>query len=248
MVLHHVIAGTGPAVLLLHSTSADSRQWERQIQGLSQEFTVVAPDLRGFGRSPLTSEPFSHAGDVVGLLDELGVDRCAVVGSSGGGGVALQVASTIPQRVTALVLLCAAAEGVAPTGDLRVFARRETELLEGQDVAAATNLNIDMWLQPEVDQATRELFREMQSNAFRVQLAAGDDVDEEEVQVDLATITCPATVVSGARDLAWFSAVADHLAAELPAATRLELAWAGHFPNLERPAETTQLIRTSIRP
>jgi 3-oxoadipate enol-lactonase len=207
----------------------------------------VAPDLRGYGLSPLDSAPFSHAGDVVRLLDHLGIDRCAVVGSSGGGAVALQVASAVPDRVSALVLLCAAADGVEPTADLRAFSERESALLHAGDVAGATELNVDMWLQPEVEASTRELFREMQSNAFRVQLAAGDDVDEEDAEIDLATISCPATVVTGGRDLAWFRAVGDHLAAELRRAERIELSWAGHLPNLERPNETTELIRRSIQ-
>lgn len=234
-------------MLLLHSTATDARQWQPQVRELRADHTVVAPDLRGYGRSPLTSAPFSHAGDVVRLLDHLGIEHCAVVGSSGGGAVALQVASAVPDRVSALVLLCAAAEGVEPTEDLRVFAERESALLHDGDVAGATDLSIGMWLQPEVDEPTRELFREMQSNAFRVQLAAGDDVHEEEAEVDLGRITCPATVVTGGRDLAWFRAVGDHLAAELPLAARVELPWAGHLPNLERPMETAELIHRSIQ-
>ena len=168
-----------------------------KIRELGADRTVVAPDLRGYGRSPLTSAPFSHAGDVVRLLDHLGIDRCAVVGSSGGGAVALQVAAAVPDRVSALVLLCAAANGVETTADLRAFAERESALLRDDDVAGATELNVTMWLQPEVDAPTRELFREMQSNAFRVQLAAGDDVHEEDAEVDLASISCLATVVTG---------------------------------------------------
>jgi pimeloyl-ACP methyl ester carboxylesterase len=248
VILHHLLEGTGPAVLLLHSTAADARQWQPQIRELRRDFTVVAPDLRGYGRSPLTSAPFSHAGDIVRLLDHLRIDRCAVVGSSGGGAVALQVASAVPDRVDTLVLLCAAAEGVEPTAELRAFGARESALLRDGDVAGATDLNVAMWLQPEVAAPARELFREMQSNAFRVQLAAGDDVHEEDAEVDLARISCPATVVTGDRDLAWFGAVGDHLASALERAVRVELPWAGHLPNLERPTETTELIRRSIRP
>ena len=246
MILHHVLEGTGPAVLLLHSTAADARQWRPQILELRHEVTVVAPDLRGYGGSPLGPEPFSHAGDVVRLMDELHMERFAVVGSSGGGAVALQVASTVPERVSALILLCAAADGVEPTSELRAFAEQETGLLHSGDVAAATDLNVEMWLQPEVDEATRALFREMQSHAFQVQLAAGDQEHEHDVEVDLSRITCPATVVSGGRDLSWFRAVADHLVAELPRATHIDLPWAGHLPNLERPSDTTQLIRRSL--
>jgi len=248
MILHHVLEGDGPAVLLLHSTATDGRQWQPQIHELRRDFTVVAPDLRGYGRSPLMPEPFSHAGDVVRLMDHLGLDRCAVVGSSGGGAVALQVASVVPERVNALVLLCAAADGVDPTDDLLAFGQREAALLNDGDVTGATDLNAEMWLQPDIDDGTRDLFRDMQANAFRLQLAAGDDVLEQDVEIDLTRITCPTTVVTGARDLPWFGAIGDHLAAELPQAVRIDLPWAGHLPNLERPAETTELIRRSIRP
>lgn len=243
MLLHHVVDGAGPPVLLLHSTAADARQWQSQIHDLRRDFLVVAPDLRGFGSSPLSSAPFSHAGDVVALLDHLGIDRCAVVGSSGGGAVALQVATVVPDRLEALVLLCAAADGVQPTADLRAFAEQEKTLLHDGDVAGATDLNARMWLQPDVDDSSRKLFHDMQSNAFRLQLAAGDDLYEQDVAIDLARITCPTIVVSGDRDLAWFRDVADHVASHLARATRVELPWAGHLPNLERPAETTRLIR-----
>jgi len=66
------------------------------------------------------------------------------------------------------------------------------------------------------------------------------------VEIDLSRITCPATVISGGLDLAWFRAVADHLVLELPRAVQIDLPWAGHLPNLERPTDTTQLIRRSL--
>ena len=79
------------------------------------------------------------------------------------------------------------------------------------------------------------------------QLVAGDDVHEKDAEIHLGPITCPATAVTGGRDLAWFQAVGDHLATELPEAGRVELPWAGHLPNLERPTETTELIRRSVQ-
>lgn len=49
-----------------------------------------------------------------------------------------------------------------------------------------------MWVQPQVEEATRELFREMQSHAFRVQLTVRDEVHELDTETELARITCPA--------------------------------------------------------
>jgi len=245
VLVHHTVTGSGPALLLLHSTAADSRQWDRQRDELAAGRTVITPDLRGYGKSPLPAGTYSHAGDVVELLDHLGIETTAVVGSSGGGHVALQVAALVPQRVSALVLLCAAADGVEPTADLRAFAEQEHALLEVGDIEGATELNVTTWLGPEADDVTRENLRVMQNNAFRVQLAAGEDIDEEKPAVDLSHITAPTTVVCGTHDLEFFRLVARHLVTELPNAEHIELPWAGHLPNLERPAETTALIATS---
>ena len=60
--------------------------------------------------------------------------------------------------------------------------------------------------------------------------------------VDPARIEQPTLVVSGAHDLAWFGQCAEHLAVTMPAARHVALAWAGHLPALEDPAETTELL------
>jgi pimeloyl-ACP methyl ester carboxylesterase len=232
-------------LLLLHSTACDSRQWDPQ-RILATDRTVIMVDLRGFGQSPLPAEPYSDVLDVLDVLDRLGVSTAAVVGSSGGGHVALQLAANFPDRVGALVLLCSAAPGVPPTADLRVFAELEEELLEAGDVEAATELNVRTWLGPEADDETRESLRVMQRHAFRVQLAAGDSAEERSLDVELEKVVAPTTVVSGGRDLHHFAVVARHLVSRLPAAEHVELDWAGHLPNLERPVETTALISRSL--
>lgn len=246
MHLRHTVSGSGPALLLLHSTAADSRQWDPQRAALAAQRTVIAPDLRGYGESPLPAATYSNATDVLALLDHLGIERAAVVGSSGGGWVALQIAGAAPDRVTSLVLLCAGADGVEPTADVRAFWDQEGALLEAGDVEAATELNVVTLLGPDADAAAREQLRVMQDRAFRVQLAAGEDVHEEELPVELSRIIAPTTVVSGRHDLDFFGLIARHLASELPNAEHIELAWAGHLPNLERPAEISDLIVKSI--
>jgi 3-oxoadipate enol-lactonase len=144
------------------------------------------------------------------------------------------------------VLLCADADGVEPTVDVRTFAAQEGALLDAGDIEAATELNVVTLLGPEADAAAREQLRVMQDRAFRVQLAAGEDDYEEELAVDLSRIGAPTTVVAGHHDLDFFGLIARHLASELPNAELIELPWAGHLPNLERPAEITELIVKSI--
>ncbi|MER7908729.1 alpha/beta hydrolase [Streptomyces sp. NPDC096068] len=246
MTLFHDLAGTGPStVVLLHSGVCDRRMWDAQFSALAEAgHRVVRCDLRGFGETPVDA-PHTHAEDVRDLLDHLGADRAAVVGSSFGGEVALEFAARHPGRVSALALLGSGIPGMEPSAELEAWGDREDALLDAGDVDAAVELNVDTWLGPEAGDEARALVREMQRRAFAVQLAAPeeyDPVDPEVTRDEIARIPAPALVAVGAHDLPDFRAVADELTRLLPAARRVDLDWAGHLPALERPEETARLL------
>jgi 3-oxoadipate enol-lactonase len=251
------IAGTGPVLVLLHSTVADRRMWDPQWPVLADAgFRVVRCDFRGFGETPATLGPYSDADDVLAVLGELGAGTMALAGASYGGKVALQIAARFPERVTALALICAGMPGHEPTETLRDFWQREEALLEAGDVAGATELNVATFLGAEASEATREQVRLMQRHAFDVQLAAeqeagptgeaeaADGAEEAQEAVELGAVAAPSLIVSGARDLPDFRQIAARLAGLLPAARWTELRWAGHLPTLERPAELSELLAT----
>jgi pimeloyl-ACP methyl ester carboxylesterase len=242
MILSHDVTGSGSAVLLLHAGVADSRMWDPQQAPLAEHHRVIRCDLRGYGDTPLTSEPFDNAGDARALLSSLGERPVAIVAASAGGKVALQLASEWPDLVSHLVLLNSAF-ALPPTRSVQRFGRREDALLEAGDVDGATELNVATWLGPDADDDARELVRTMQRRAFDVQLAAGDDINQEAgPEIDLESITAHTLVVSGGQDLDHFRAIANHLAGHIPGAKHTQLGWAGHLPNLERPDEVTALI------
>ncbi|WP_059011414.1 alpha/beta fold hydrolase [Streptomyces specialis] len=240
--LAHDDDGDGPEVLLLHSSVCDRRMWDPQWRlFLDAGFRVLRCDFRGFGDTPAADAPYRDADDVVELLDALGIGRTAVVGSSSGGRVALELAARRPERVTALALLNAGAPGHEPGDALRAFGERESALIESGDLAGAVELNVATWLGPDADGNTKAMVRLMQRHAFDVQLAA-DDVEQPEVDIDLGRITAPTLAVAGAHDLADFRAIAAALPDAVPGARHVELDWAGHLPSLERPAETAALL------
>jgi 3-oxoadipate enol-lactonase len=240
--------GTGRPVLLIHSTVADRRMWDPQLPALTAAgHRVIRCDLPGHGRSPVPDAPYDTAGDVLALLDRLGVDHTAIVGASGGGRVATEIAARRPARVTRLVLLCTARAGHEPGPELRAFGDREDALLAAGDVAAATELNVDTWLGPHTDRQTREKVRDMQRHAFDVQLAATVEYPPIRVPYDPAAITAPTLIVSGGHDLADFRQIAAELAGQIPGARHVELDWAGHLPSLERPPEINALLLDFLR-
>ncbi|ORW51354.1 hypothetical protein AWB90_05385 [Mycobacterium paraense] len=104
------IAGSGPALLLIHGVGDNSKSWDTVHAKLAQRFTVIAPDLLGHGESDKPHADYSlpaFANGMRDLLAVLGIDRVTVVGHSFGGGVAMQFAYQYPQLVERIVLVSA---------------------------------------------------------------------------------------------------------------------------------------------
>jgi 3-oxoadipate enol-lactonase len=230
-------------LVLLHSTVCDRRMWDPQWPAFADAgYRVVRCDFRGFGATPVPQGPHNDADDVLEVVSELDGGPVALVGASYGGKVALEIAARWPRRVAALALLCAAMPGHEPTEALRGFWQREEQLIEAGDIDGAVELNVATWLGPEASEATREQVRLMQRHAFEVQLAAPEQYEPVQVDVDLHAITAASLVVSGAKDLPDFRLIAARLAALLPGARAVELGWAGHLPTLERPQELSAML------
>src|SRR5215472_11138942 len=108
MQLSYDDGGCGECVVLIHGHPFDRTLWEPQLSALRGSFRVLAPDLRGFGRSPVTPGRVlmgEYAADIEELLGTLGIARAAVVGLSMGGLVAMEVAAAAPERYWALGLV-----------------------------------------------------------------------------------------------------------------------------------------------
>src|SRR5689334_22029431 len=102
------IAGSGPAVVLLHGFPHTWRVWSEIIGPLSAHYRVIAPDLRGFGDSTRAADGYDAgtlAADIAGILDALGESTAAVVAIDAGTPVAVLLALRHPERVRRLVVM-----------------------------------------------------------------------------------------------------------------------------------------------
>lgn len=107
--LHVEVTGEGTPVVLVPGAGGDGSQYAALVERLEPRHTVVAYDRRNNGRNPRRGDwaetsVEQHAGDLLGLLDGLGLERCALFGNSTGALVALAAASQDPQRFSAVVL------------------------------------------------------------------------------------------------------------------------------------------------
>jgi pimeloyl-ACP methyl ester carboxylesterase len=115
--IHVRAGGTGPAVLLLHGYAETGDMWAPMAVDLASDHTVVVPDLRGMGRSAKPSGGFdkkTQAADMVGVLDQLGIDRADLVTHDIGNMVGYAFAALHPTRVTRFALIDAPLPGIGP--------------------------------------------------------------------------------------------------------------------------------------
>src|SRR5215212_4937844 len=242
------VAGSGPAVLLLHAGIGDRRMWDAQVPAFAEHFTVIRCDARGFGETRKPDMPFAPYADAIALLDHLGISRAHVVGVSMGSQTAIEAAIAAPGRVSALVAV-AARTGTPVSPALRAGWDRVDELYEAGDIAGAVEYELRMWVDgpdrsPDaVDPEIRERVREMNAALF-----TRDDVAGEEIPLDppaaerLAEIAAPTLIVYGDKDVIDVRQAAEPLVATIPGARLAVIPDAAHLPRMERPEVFNEIV------
>jgi pimeloyl-ACP methyl ester carboxylesterase len=237
-----VTASKRTPVVLMHGFPLDRTIWWRQARGLPGGYSVIAPDLRGFGRSQTRPGPSSidaYAQDVADLLDHLRVDDAVIGGVSMGGYVALAFARHFPNRVRALVLV--ATRAGADSDEAR-FARDELiALVQSSGAEALADGMLGKLLTPETLRDDGRLVRRLRKmiasqpvDAIVGALAAMRDRSDSTAM--LARISVPTLVVCGAKDDLVAPSESRALAATIPGARLDLIPDAGHLPNYERPS------------
>jgi pimeloyl-ACP methyl ester carboxylesterase len=226
--------------------------WDPQWQTYPTTHRVVRYDLRGFGRSPIGPGRFSHAGDLVELLERQGMQKSSLVGVSMGGRAALEVALARPELVEALVLVGAGFPGHDWSEEMNAADAAEMEALERGDIDAAVEVCMRTWVdgprrKPEdVDPAVRDRVAEMQRRAYELQMPVWESAEQEPLVDNLAErlgeVTMPTLILVGEEDILDMHQIADRLERELPNAQRASIADTAHVPSLERPREFDQLV------
>lgn len=238
--------------MLLHAGVADNRMWDSQFEEFSKTHFVIRCDLRGFGQSGKSSGLFAHYEDIATLLKHLKVEQVSVIGASFGGYVALDFVLAYPKRVTTLVLAAPALGGYEfESAEMLEFFTAEAEALERGDLVAATELNLQIWVDgfqrspEEVSADIRERVREMQLKIFSQPEVA--EVTEKELAppaIDqLDKIVIPTLVIAGDKDAAEFQAISRLIAEKVQHGRQVVMSGTAHLPSMEKPAEFNRLVR-----
>jgi len=246
--------GRSATLLLIHGFPLDQRMWDAQLAGLTDQVRVIAPDLRGFGRSaaapfagPLTME--QHADDLAGLLDALGIGRAVVVGLSMGGYIAFAFWRRHAARVQALVLADTRAEGDSPQAQANRDASAAKVRLAGVGAIAGDMLPRLLAPASLAHPRLAERMRAMMARqpAETVIAALAGLRDRADSRPTLPTISAPTLVLVGEQDVLTPPADATAMAAAIPGARLVVVPDAGHMSPLENPRAVNTALRSFLR-
>jgi pimeloyl-ACP methyl ester carboxylesterase len=248
--IRYLSYGEGKPLLLIHGIGCSWEYWSLNIASLAHGHRVIAVDLPGFGSSeplPAGADLADSADAVLKLLDQLEIEQAVVVGHSLGGLVAWLLAARHPQRVSALVLVCAATVALSPR-QVNAIVRSFTVMGRllgipgvGRAVVRRPRLR---WLvlrglvrrpatlDPAL--AAKLVAAQVAPPGFTEALRAGP---EALAHVDAVALTQPALLIWGEKDPFFPLVAARKLAAAMPDAELIEFPRVGHCPQLEQPAE-----------
>lgn len=233
--IYYETAGEGPPLVLLHANPFDHSMWLYQIAHFARRYTVVAPDLRGYGRSDKPETPFAFtdmANDVLGVVRDLGFDRVALCGVSIGATLALQIALDHPALVKAQILvggesanppvfaMLAEAYTNKPIAEQRPAHIR---MIVGDDFAATPR---GRYLLDSFLETTPELSGKAIGQIFRARSSVN-------LRARLSEIAIPTLVINGATDVSLESG--RETAKRIRGAEHCVIPEAGHMCNFERP-------------
>jgi 3-oxoadipate enol-lactonase len=240
--IFYEVAGEGPPLVLLHANPLDHTMWLYQIASLSRSYTVVAPDLRGYGRSDKPEMSFSFAdmaNDIVGVVHDLGFERIALAGVSIGATLALAIGLDHPKLVKALVLVG------GESGSPPVFATLAKDYA-AKPIAEQRRAHLQMIADPAFArsplgchlldgflESTPSLSGKSIAQIFR----ARTQVD---LQSRLGEIAIPTLVINGATDVSLESG--RYTAGHIRNAAHRIVPDAGHLCCLENPADFDRLV------
>jgi 3-oxoadipate enol-lactonase len=232
-----------PVIVLSNSIGSTSAMWDPQVPALSEGFRVVRYETRGHAGAPVPDGPYSLddlGGDVLALLDRLGVERAYFAGLSLGGMTGMWLGVNAPERVDRLALLCTSA---MLARDVDWPAR--AQLVREQGTGAIAQATVERWFtpgfieaNPDVTVRMRALIENTPAEGYAGCAEAIGAMDQEEA---IRAVHAPTLVIAGRQDPATPPPHGELIAERIPGA-RLELVNGAHLSNYERAEDVTRLL------
>jgi pimeloyl-ACP methyl ester carboxylesterase len=249
----YVDGGSGLPIFLIHGFPLDHTMWTSQIDALAKHARVIAPDLRGFGRSALGEVDAAHgismeqfADELAELLDMLGVpEKIVLAGFSMGGYIAWQFARKYGNRLRALIQCDTRA--IADTEEGRAGRIKMAENVAEWGSLRVAEMMGPKLFSPRALESRPQLMAELRAVVARTPPAAIAAAQRgmaarPDVTALLPTIQLPTLVLVGADDAISSSAEMRTIADAMPRAEFVEIPAAGHMTTMEAPHKVNEAL------
>ncbi len=248
--LHHVVDGPDSAEVLVlgPSLGTDLGLFEAQVAALAGRWRTVRFDLRGHGRSPVPPGPYTMAelaGDVVELLDRLGVGRCHYLGVSIGGAIGQWLGIHHGRRLASHTV-CASAARFADPPSWPV--RAATVRAEGTEAMVPSRTGT--WFVPDFARrdplSVERLLTMLRTTPREGYAACCEAIGDFDVRADLHRVAVPTLVLAGADDPATPVDMVRAVADGIPGAEFAVVPGSAHLFTAERPAEVNAAVAAHL--
>jgi pimeloyl-ACP methyl ester carboxylesterase len=244
--------GEGPPLVLVHGWPLDSREWRRQLAGLSDEFRVVAWDAPGAGLSadpPEASQLSDWARWLAEFIVALDLAPAHVAGLSFGGGLALALFRDHPEVVKTLILISAYAGwgGSLPPDEVEArvtLTRRNSELPPAAWAPALIDTLLPEGSEPELADELTRMLEDFHPAATRTSLQAFAEADLRDT---LPEVNVPTLLLYGERDVRSSRAVWEPIHAGIAHSKLVVIPGVGHMIDMQAPERCNAEIRTFLR-
>ncbi|WP_433503169.1 alpha/beta fold hydrolase [Pseudonocardia halophobica] len=252
---HYLDAGQGDPVVLLHGSGPGVSawaNWQHTIPGLSREFRVLAPDTVGYGATSRPDDVVyslrTWSDHILGFLDALGLEQVSLVGNSLGGRMSLDLAERHPDRIRRMVLMGSPGVGMTVTEGLKALRSYDPSpenmralLLDYFAVDPSIITDELVRIRYEASVESWDAYRAM----FFDPRHKGNELGITEEQV--RSIRTPSLLVHGREDKVVPPEVSWTMVNLLPDADLHVFARCGHWTQIERAAEFTELVAGFLR-
>jgi 3-oxoadipate enol-lactonase len=229
-----------PALMLSNSLGTDLNMWDVQVKPFTERFRLIRYDRRGHGQSAVPPGPYTMerlGRDVLGILDQLGIERIDWCGLSMGGMVGQWLGANAPNRIRRLVLANTSCHyPVKEPWNERIAAVKATGL------APLVDLMMARWFsqsfieaKPQTIARMRDMMLSTPTAGYIANCEAVRDMDHRHI---LAEISAPTLIITGRHDVATPLAAGEYIRARIPGAA-LTVLDAGHISNIEQASDFT---------
>ncbi|MCQ3930247.1 MAG: hypothetical protein DPW16_07285 [Chloroflexi bacterium] len=261
--LYYAVAGEGHPLLLVHPMLTSHKYWDDQFSEFAKQYRVIRYDVRGFGQSKMSKEPYTDTHDIIELLDFLGITKTYILGLSFGGEIAMHFTLEHPERVDGLVMSGVGLEGyeysAEGTAEFEPKWMAFIECIQNRDFDAARERFMEFAVDSpagRADEKVRERARALMQDytfphffppeevAAAAEQSASAETGAEHVPAiqRLHEIQVPTLVMVGGYEAKDIQDIVDILVRDIPHAQKAVIPNAGHFVSLEKPAEFNRAV------